>query len=251
MLKRKLASLVAGAVLVGSLLLGGTAQAANPPKFKVLCKHSHFAQVDPIVAPGSPMSAHMHDFIGNTTTNEDSTFASMTAGDSTCSAVGDTAGYWIPTVLDGSTFISPQAVTVYYRGGPEGEHVTPFPPDFRVVTRVFVYPSSDETINVKFPPCWDGVHTDSTDHISHLAWPRNKVGASTGDCPTTHPVRVPAVSLNMRYRTPVQGETLSSGDASTMHADFWNTWDQDVLEALVDRCLNKGAGVDCGTIKDK
>jgi hypothetical protein len=247
---RYLARMVALASLVGLLSLPSpSALAANPPKFKVLCKHSHFAREDPIVAPGE-MSAHMHDFLGNTTTNKDSTYASMRAGDSTCSAVGDTAGYWVPTVLDGNGgVISPQAMTVYYRGGPNGEHVTPTPADLRMVSPVFVYGSTD-TINVKFPPCWDGVLTHVND-TSHMAWPRNKIGASSGDCPSTNPIRLPAVSLNIRYRVPVQGKDLSSGDASTMHGDFWNTWDQDILERHVNRCLNQGAGVDCGTIKDK
>lgn len=242
-------AIVALALLAGLLSIPITAEAAaNPPKFKVNCKHSHFAQEDPIVAPGT-MSAHMHDFFGNTTTNKDSTYASMTAGSSTCSAVGDTAGYWVPTVLDGSGGVIPiHAVTVYYRGGPNGEHVTPFPPDLRMVTPVFVY-GSTETINVKFPPCWDGVLTHAND-TSHMAWPRNKIGASQGACPSGY-TRLPAVSLNIRYRTPVQGKDLSSGAASTMHGDFWNTWEQSRLEALVNRCLNQGAGVDCGTIKDK
>jgi hypothetical protein len=61
-------------------------------------------------------------------------------------------------------------------------------------------------------------------------------------------VPVPAVLLNVVY--PVNdgtAYTLSSGPPSTMHADFWNTWQQDGLQALVDRCIN--GSVTCGRIE--
>lgn len=248
-MRRFVVMIAFGLMIMG---LAPAVQAAqNPPKFKTACKPSHLAQEDPIVAPGT-MSAHMHDFIGNTTTNKDSTYASMVAGDSTCSAVADTAGYWIPTLIDsnGQTH-RPKGLTIYYRGGPNGEHVTPFPPDFRVVTPVTVAAPVPDTIIVKFPQCWDGDRADSADHYSHMAWAGGKVGGGAETCPASHPVRVPAISLNMRYGTQIAGKTLSSGALSTMHADFWNTWQQNGFEALVDRCLNEGAGVDCGAIKDK
>jgi hypothetical protein len=40
--------------------------------------------------------------------------------------------------------------------------------------------------------------------------------------------------------------TLSSGPYYTMHADFWNTWQQDALDALVDRCVRGREA--CGNI---
>ena len=41
-----------------------------------------------------------------------------------------------------------------------------------------------------------------------------------------------------------------SGDVpgSTLHADFWNTWDQDVLEFLVVKCLD--GGLSCKQLTD-
>ena len=36
--------------------------------------------VDPIVDPGNPNSFHLHDFYGNTTTNENSTYDTLLAG---------------------------------------------------------------------------------------------------------------------------------------------------------------------------
>lgn len=40
------------------------------------------------------------------------------------------------------------------------------------------------------------------------------------------------------------GYRLSSGAPDTLHADFWNTWQQGALERLVTDCLNGGIG--CG-----
>ena len=34
--------------------------------------------------------------------------------------------------------------------------------------------------------------------------------------------------------------TLSSGSPYTLHADFWNAWDQARLVHLVDYCVNGG-----------
>lgn len=41
-----------------------------------------------------------------------------------------------------------------------------------------------------FPSCWDGVNLDSDDHKSHVAYPDLVI---TGDCPDTHPVRLPGL----------------------------------------------------------
>lgn len=60
-----------------------------------------------------------------------------------------------------------------------------------------------------------------------------------GVCPSTHPVAVPRLALHVHYPTAGgPGVTLSSGSANTAHADFFNAWDQDELQRLVDGCLN-------------
>jgi len=227
--------LLAAFVLLGALVLPlPAAQAANP-RFQIRCQSSHLAQEDPIVAPGMP-SAHMHEFFGNETTNKDSTYQSMVRGETTCSADADTAGYWVPTLLsaDGQR-VHATSLLLYYRGA-AGERTVAFPPDLRMVSNDVVAGISSSNLIVKFPSCWDGVHTDSTDHISHMA---NPTGMG---CPSSHPVRVPALTEVVRYPVNnVSGLRLSSGPLSTMHADFWNTWAQPGLETLVDRCLNNSA----------
>ena len=90
--------LFAALVLVGALLLPVPAAQAATPRFQIRCETSHVAQEDPIVSRGV-VSAHLHEFFGNTTTNANSTYESMRAGGTTCSAATDTAGYWVPTLI--------------------------------------------------------------------------------------------------------------------------------------------------------
>jgi hypothetical protein len=64
--------------------------------------------------------------------------------------------------------------------------------------------------------------------------------SSRNKCPSTHPIPVPSLRMIMEFRIPTtRGRvTLSSGEASTMHADFYNAWDQAVLEEMVRDCIN-------------
>jgi hypothetical protein len=95
-------------------------------------------------------------------------------------------------------------------------------------------------LGTRFASCWDGVNLDSADHKSHLAFPKR------GICPATHPVQLPRLTFHIRYPSVIDPTlyTLSSGALSTLHGDFFNGWDQDRLQHLVDACLN--ASVACG-----
>ncbi|HEX6699481.1 MAG TPA: DUF1996 domain-containing protein [Gaiellaceae bacterium] len=93
-------------------------------------------------------------------------------------------------------------------------------------------------LRVNFPDCWDGKHLDSLDHKSHMAYSRHFV------CPRSHPVKVPAIRLLIRYPvTSAKGLTLSSGGLYSAHADFFNAWNQRTLVGLVDDCFH-GRGCD-------
>ena len=87
-----------------------------------------------------------------------------------------------------------------------------------------------------------GDDEDPRDHRAHMA---RSVLQSDGTrlCPDTHPILVPTLTLNANFPIPkpTGTVTLSSGAASTMHADFWNTWDQMELERLVVECINNGS----------
>jgi hypothetical protein len=56
---------------------------------------------------------------------------------------------------------------------------------------------------ITFPTCWDGKNTDSVDHKSHVAYSSVTSGAgnvgSNGNCPSTHPVKIPQVMLEVMW----------------------------------------------------
>jgi len=229
------------------------------------CRFSHRRPDDPIVFPGKPGLSHDHSFVGNTSTNAFSTLATLRhATTTTCLRSGDTAAYWVPTLVVDNQPVAPLGATIYYRRR-SYDHVQPFPAGLKMIAgdsmatapqsmRVTFWncgvaagvpPSSTVPtcpdvrgsglrLHVGFPSCWDGRRLDSADHKSHMAYPMR------GSCPATHPVAVPAIELIYRYPvTSGSSIVLSSGGQYSGHADFFNAWDQATLTRLVDNCLNE------------
>src|SRR5829696_5326140 len=187
---------------------------------------------------------------------------------------GDTAAYWIPTVswTDSRGKITPLEANqtfFYYRAGlKDPVDVQPQPAGLKIVT---VQGKNVEwrcqngdwstrppnrcengtlVVRIFFPDCLavdDSVQppqplldTDPDDpnaipHRSHM------VAAGSAGCPSTHPYPVPRLQTNFLFKnipTTKGKPTLSSGDYSTMHADFFNAWQEGALEDLVKRCIN-------------
>jgi len=242
------------------------------PGWEVFCFYSHTALADPIVAPGG-VSAHAHDFEGNLTTGADSTLKSLRAGGTNCRLSADTAGYWTPVLYSHGIAVKPDRLHAYYRWGnvPNVRSIRPIPAGLKIVagdahattpqsTHVvgwncgvqgqtqYDHPVSCKqgqkiVLHVFFPNCWDGAHLDSADHKGHMAY------SSNGRCPAGHPVPVPRVSEDFGYPlVDGTGITLSSGSYLTAHADFWNAWNQPVMDRLTRVCVN--AGRQCGPLTD-
>jgi Domain of unknown function (DUF1996) len=107
--------------------------------------------------------------------------------------------------------------------------------------------------HIGFPNCWNGVNFPVNTIDNSLRYP------SSGVCPAGFEHLLPR--LIIRLEIPV-GPTTDSpslackpgaypgcvvgneGPVYTLHGDFWNTWQQAGLTALVARCL--AAEVDCG-----
>jgi hypothetical protein len=287
---------------------GGDPTGAN---FVVSCGFTGIekrAAVDPIVDPGNPTSFHLHDFFGNTTTNQNSTLQSLRDAASqpdhgtTCepkpgNTFGDTAAYWIPTVSWAPTRGKPKTLQAsktffYYRAGlkkpadvkpfpaydvdsdgdvdglkivtVQGKNVewrcqggtfSPTPPtrcgdNATLVVRIFFPDCLAVANDEQGQPILDHPLTDTADdparfptndHRSHM------VAAGSAGCPTTHPYQVPRLQTNFLFKDTIltkKGQpTLSSdhqGDppGSTMHADYFNAWQEGTLEDLVKRCIN-------------
>jgi hypothetical protein len=270
--------LVVVAVAGGVLVLPALPASADAYQgWNVICPFSHKLPDDPIVFPGQPGASHNHDFYGAVTTDSKTKYRNLRNSDTTCSSVFDSSGYWQPTfIMNGQNLVADQ-MFAYYRppAGEDYRDVIAPPPGLKIVagdskaegpqpTNMVYFNCSDDANGPKapkpydcspwpgtktaahiiFPSCWDGVHKDSTDHKSHMAYPDYSDG-----CPGSHPVPVARVSMSLRW--PVvngTGGTLSSGSAYTLHGDFFNGWDQNHLMDLVVDCIN--AGKACGHLHE-
>jgi hypothetical protein len=236
------------------------------PSFVVRCDYSHRSNDDPIVHPGVQGAAHRHDFFGNLSTKYNSTLESLRKGGTTCLNPADKSAYWMPTVTwkdsSGTRTLKANRGLFYYRaGGKADDTVELYPDGLKVVTVQGSHvtwkcegapdfwesppsrcSSGKLVARIIFPDCSDGrIDTGPNDpdpHRSHMAYAEMQ-SDGTMQCPSTHPKPVPALTMNVRFPIPTTSGTvrLSSGEASTMHADFFNAWDQVALTRLIDRCI--------------
>jgi len=253
--------------------------AAQPGQFVLRCAYSHTLMDDPIVFPGQPGASHMHDFFGNVTANAFSTVDSMLAGETTCRVPSDTAGYWTPTASVDGVQIRPGVMRIYYLG-PSSGRVETIPPGLQMVagnrdattpaenphvrwncgqTTEVHTPNEDTPYDctpwssysfvdgvvavIDFPSCWNGQGLQPGD----VTYPAN------GFCPSGFEHVLPKLSerVHLGVMNPLAADgtvalTFSNGPWYAMHADFWNTWQQELLDQLVADCLV--AKVHCGSV---
>jgi hypothetical protein len=243
--------------------------------FVTRCNFSHRNSDDPIVFPGQQGAAHSHDFFANRSTKYDSTYGSLrtatgTTSGTTCVNPDDKSAYWIPTTSwtdnSGTRTLKASTAHFYYRaGGKPPEDVLPPPAGLKVVPNTHVNwrcsgvtavspspptrcSSGTLVVSIRFPDCVaedekGQLLTDSADHRSHMAYAVLQ-GDGTKLCPDTHPNPVATLTMEVKFKIPTtSGTVMLSSDhgappASTMHADFFNAWDQQKLTALVESCIN-------------
>lgn len=109
---------------------GGIASLSDDPvgAFRFSCTPGQISYDDPIAFPGQPGKSHLHQFIGNTSADANSTYGSLRAtGRSTCDNRGqpyalNRSSYWMPAMLNGSGFVvPPDQVLVYYKRLPKSD----------------------------------------------------------------------------------------------------------------------------------
>ena len=260
---------------------------------RLTCGTSHHAYDDPIVAPGQTGASHLHTFFGNAGTDADSTYQSLRdePGGSTCAggAVNKSA-YWFPSLIDGSSnsVVEPTLAFVYYKTGywgQDGRDIQDIPNGLRMISGDATGNSADDpfvgwacethngdgvplgtirsgmsipqcgandllVLRVTFQQCWNGRDLDSPDHKSHMAHPNFQ-----GQCPSTHPVLLPQVQINVSWNMGQGGSNslyvandmmLPPGSPAGLggHADFFEAWDPASRSTFVENCLNNRR--DCG-----
>lgn len=118
-------------------------------------------------------------------------------------------------------------------------------------------------MRIVFPQCWDGVNLTSDDQRSHMAYPipADAPDVGTGRCPDSHPVAIPEIAYN--FELEVTGATGSSAtwllssdmdpstpNGSSAHADWMNGWDPDIMDLIVENCINPGYDCSVGLLGD-
>jgi uncharacterized protein DUF1996/carbohydrate binding protein with CBM6 domain len=255
------------------------ANSVRVPEFNASCLYSHSKPDDPIVFPGLAGASHMHSFLGNTSTNANTTTDTLlrNAG-SSCKPAEDLSAYWIPSLYERGQVVEPKDVTVYYGSRlTDPTKTVPFPQGFRMIAgdAKLQAPTPKGSVNqfycagaggeigrsadgnwplcapgatlmfqLVFPDCWDGVHLDSPTHKAHVAYTYN------GTCGGDFPVAIPSLSFLIAYPTSgsADGFQLASKMASSMHGDAFFAWDNAALGHRVKNCVVQSAK--CNTAGD-
>jgi hypothetical protein len=243
------------------------------------CGHNaegHRNTANVVVAPGVPGPPHhVHEYVGNLSTDVDSTDASL-AGAGTSCPDGDLSTYYWPVLRTGARagasehgeIAAPAAVTLTAFGSPAGP-VVAMPPllrgavgDANAATtpaglaartwtcsgaadrrtdRYPLCPRGQGVVRVfDFPSCWDGRRLDSPNHRAHLVFP----GAG-GACPAGT-FAVPRLRITAEYPRPdrdrfaIDSFPPQRGAPQTDHAFFVNLMPERLMARVVG-CLNKRA----------
>jgi hypothetical protein len=243
--------------------------------FRTLCKPSHYLRDDPLVHPGKAGSSHLHTFFGNVSVNAFTT--SLAEGASTClGGVANRSAYWVPTMLDArGGVVVPETALIYYKRGhllARDAPIAALPPGLRMVAGDPQPRTHHECIGVSgtrsaripacpvgkavwstvlFPQCWNGRDLDSADHRSHMAYSQQLQSAPfTWSCPTTHPVALPEITIVAIHPSDgasdlwrLSSDSVDKPNGRSMHADWWNGWQPDVMASWVTHCVQ--ANKDC------
>jgi len=91
--------------------------------FRFICMPGQISYDDPIIFPGKPGAAHLHQYFGNVKANAFSTYQSLRrGGDLSCMSPANRSAYWMPAMLDGiGNVVRPDFVSIYYKRRPASD----------------------------------------------------------------------------------------------------------------------------------
>lgn len=104
---------------------------------------------------------------------------------------------------------------------------------------------------ISAPDCWDGVHLDTPDHRSHLAYMQRDPNTGQLKCDAAHPKVIPQLTLGVWYSvgpetanswylsSDVMADGTTMVPGSTFHADYWEGWDEQVKMMWTNGCIQQ------------
>ena len=244
---------------------------------RVYCPVSHYSYDDPIIFPNQEGRAHLHMFVGNTSTGA-STMGTELLDEGNSSCEGGTAyrsSAWMPALLRGGETVVPRSTFVYYKSfAPDSELVRarPIPNGLEMLASPqtrgyrgqigyqFAQHQGEPVLrfSLLFPECvatapdgepilrfQDMPDLLSTIPNSHVAYPGGPDRNAAG-CPPSHPYRFIGPEFIVLYEASEVGDdwALSSDlqhaqeQGESLHADYIAAIDDSVNEDIL-RCVRE------------
>lgn len=112
--------------------------------------------------------------------------------------------------------------------------------------------------------CWDGVHSDSPDHRSHVNYAPTATAGPYGKCDDAHPYHFPAPSPQVFWlidsnfvagKWHLSSDEMVAGKVSadpggTMHMDYTNAWSPTALNTWYTLCIAAHKSCSSGALGD-
>ena len=233
-------------VLAAVLLLGPFAARADAqPRIKVNCEVYATNRVDPIA-----FSTHLHHQIGNTSTTNSSTGASLFNNRRTsCNESWFTSAGWFPV----ERYEPVKGVNVYYRAPGDQKTIKAIPEGLQLLATEQKYNCGQDPYYSAAPPygCNDTWATSvafpdciNTSRLADEA--TNAVYSRNGVCPSTHPYRIPRINYLVMHDSAdgavpnplmVSAGVYAWHDYTFMHADYFAANQPVFNNELLDLCL--------------
>jgi hypothetical protein len=231
------------------------------PRLARTCLYSHTSKDDAIFNPTTEPPAHWHDFYGNESTANGSTYSSLLGASALCKQDGaegqgiDKSAWWVPAIYAGDMKLKAGKIVEYdqtTRNLPQSE-IRPFPRGFEAIARNPQFRCGDGEFKTEMNRCEEGnfdvrldfeqcYNPNSNIVEENLRTPLNN------RCPDSHPVLLPQIQVQLTYRMPpsisgpmtVAGTQGNGMDETTFHADFIHVYDtQADYVDLMTKCLKK------------
>ena len=255
-----LVSIAAILALVAVLVTAPEARAITAvlhgPRLAATCYYSHSSLEDPIFHP-APGEGHFHDFYGNTSTNQQSTNASLRATPDVCKQPDDHSAQWTPQAAWGGELVQADRAVMYYEVTPgiPASQIHVFPAWFDAVERDHLFACGKGDFSSEAPSVCEAPYLRVRFLFGQCLNPEDKTvednlvpaveGARKTRCPEGHPYLVPRIHFTVTYPIPQPTGPLmvaipnGFADASFAHADYMNGWNQQALLSKIGVCLKQ------------